>query len=69
MKLQSKGCGNTNGAALSSATSTKAWGVNPDEMVQQVVRQLAGMQAIDESSEVRRLALSLSKTAFELAET
>ena len=55
------------GAALSSATSTEAWGPNPDEMVQQVVRQLSGMQGIDESAEVRRLALKLSQTAFAMA--
>ena len=52
------------GAALSSATSAEAWGPRPDEMVQRVVRQLAGMQSIDESADVRSLAHKLSQTAF-----
>mmetsp|Transcript_8103 Transcript_8103/g.21011 ORF Transcript_8103/g.21011 Transcript_8103/m.21011 type:complete len:80 (+) Transcript_8103:1-240(+) len=52
------------GATLSSATSAEAWGPQPDEMVQAVMRQLAGMQTIDESAEVRQLAHKLAETAF-----
>jgi len=33
-------------------------------MVQAVMRQLAGMQTIDESAEVRQLAHKLAETAF-----
>lgn len=52
------------GAALSSATVAEAWGPRPDELAQLVMRQLSGMQTIDESSSVRQLAHELLRTAF-----
>lgn len=52
------------GAALSSATEAEAWGPRPNEQVQLVMRQLAGMETIDESASVRELAHKLLCTAF-----
>mmetsp|Transcript_9912 Transcript_9912/g.23962 ORF Transcript_9912/g.23962 Transcript_9912/m.23962 type:complete len:82 (-) Transcript_9912:67-312(-) len=52
------------GASLTCATTIDAWGPNPDEMVRQVMSQLAGIETIDASPAVRQLAAQLMQTAF-----